>query len=148
MPENSSDVYKVDSETANIEDGELTPASWPQVDEADRREFQQFIDEKAFKKIYKSQITAEMIEIDAKWVRKWKRQPDMKLKMKSRLGARCFDAQKDQLQTRSTTATRLSQRILVSQAASSRERNLESLDVAGGFLKGFDLQQIQKALQS
>ena len=59
-----------------------------------------------------------MVVIDARWVRKWKKLADGKKKVKSRLCARgCLDRQKDLLTTRSTTATRLSQRLLLSLAA-------------------------------
>ncbi|CAL1138133.1 unnamed protein product [Cladocopium goreaui] len=141
-------IFKVDEETQNINEEDITPDIWKKVDAADRDELKQFIDEKAFKKIHRSQITSDMVTIDARWVRKWKRNPDRTYKIKSRLCARGFlDSQKDQLTTRSTTATRLSQRMLVNQAACVPERTLESLDVAGAFLKGFTFQEIQKALK-
>lgn len=93
-------------------------------------------------------MTEDMIKIDAKWVRKWKRMPDKKLKVKSRLCARgCLDQQKAMLTTRSTTATRLSQRILVSQAARKKGKTMESWDIGGAFLKGMDFKTIQKTLQ-
>ena len=89
-----------------------------------------------------------MVIIDARWVRKWKRYPNGELKVKSRLCARgCFDSQKDLLTTRSTTATRLSQRLLLSHAARKRSRRLESIDIAGAFLKGFSFSEIQRALR-
>ena len=58
-----------------------------------------------------------------------------------------IDQQKTQLTTRSTTTTRLSQRLLVSQAARKKGKTIESWDIAGAFLKGFDFKSIQKALQ-
>ena len=126
----------------------ITPKMWPEIDEADKKEIQQFVDEKAFKPIHRLQLTQDMVKIDAKWVRKWKRYPDKSVKMKSRLCARgCLDQQKTQLTTRSTTATRLSQRLLVSQAARKEGKTIESWDIAGAFLKGFDFKSIQKALQ-
>lgn len=141
-------IYKVDQETDNINDDEITPEIWQRVDEADSLEVKQFVDEKAFKPIHKLQVNSDMVVIDCRWVRKWKRQPDRSLKIKSRLCARgCLDSQKSQLTTRSTTATRLSQRMLVSQAARSSEKDIESWDIAGAFLKGFSFQEIQKALQ-
>ena len=141
-------IYKVDDETAVLEDYDITPQMWPEIDEADKKEIQQFVDEKAFKPIHRLQLTQDMVKIDAKWVRKWKRYPDKSVKMKSRLCARgCLDQQKTQLTTRSTTATRLSQRLLVSQAARKKGKTIESWDIAGAFLKGFDFKSIQKALQ-
>ena len=141
-------IYKVDDETAVLEDYDITPQMWPEIDEADKKEIQQFVDEKAFKPIHRLQLTQDMVKIDAKWVRKWKRYPDKSVKMKSRLCARgCLDQQKTQLTTRSTTATRLSQRLLVSQAARKKGKTIESWDIAGAFVKGFDFKSIQKALQ-
>ena len=141
-------IYKVDQETDNINDDDITPDIWKQVDEADSLEVKQFVDEKAFKPIHKMQVNSDMVVIDCRWVRKWKRQPDRSLKIKSRLCARgCLDSQKSQLTTRSTTATRLSQRMLVSQAARSDDKDIESWDIASAFLKGFSFQEIQKALQ-
>ena len=141
-------IYKVDQETDNINDDDITPEIWSKVDEADSSEVKQFVDEKAFKPIHKLQVNSDMVVIDCRWVRKWKRQPDKSLKIKSRLCARgCLDAQKSQLTTRSTTATRLSQRMLVSQAARTDDKDIESWDIAGAFLKGFSFQEIQKALQ-
>eukprot|EP00435_Cladocopium_sp_Y103_P051431 s1017_g16.t1 len=141
-------IYKVDQETNNFEDHEITPEMWPDVDEADANEVKQFVEEKAFKPIHQMQLTDDMVVIDCRWVRKRKRQPDKTIKMKSRLVARgCFDAQKQQLTTRSTTATRLSQRLLVSQAARDGEKAIESWDIAGAFLKGFDFKKIQDSLK-
>ena len=124
---------------------------WPQIEAADRSEIQQFVDEKAFKPIHRMQVTEDMVQIDARWVRKWKRLPDKTLKIKSRLFARgCLDKQKELVTTRSTTATRLSQRLLVSVAARKKQgkrKKIESWDIAGAFLKGFDFKAIQKALQ-
>eukprot|EP00435_Cladocopium_sp_Y103_P056006 s391_g18.t1 len=144
-------IYKVDEETNTFEDHEITPEMWPQVDEADSNEIKQFVDEKALKPIHRLQITDEMVTIDCKWVRKKKRYPDRSIRIKSRLCARgCFDSQKSQLTTRSTTATRLSQRILVSQAArtkKTKKSRLESWDIAGAFLKGFDFKKIQESLR-
>ena len=141
-------IYKVDQETNNIDEDQISPDIWQEVDAADLAEVRQFVEEKAFRKIHTSAITSDMVVVDARWVRKKKRYPDKSIRIKSRLCARGFlDQQKDLLTTRSTTATRLSQRIIISQAARRRERQLESIDVAGAFLKGFDFKQIQKALK-
>ena len=142
-------IYKVDKETNNIEEKDLTPENWHLIEEADYNEILQFVQEKAFKKIHRAKIDENMVQIDSIWVRKWKRYPDGSLKVKSRMCARgCFDQQKGELTTRSTTATRLSQRLLVSHAALDRQRGLESIDIGGAFLKGFSFDEIQKTLQS
>ena len=144
----TAEIYQVDQETRNIEEADITADIWPAVEEADRNEIKQFVDEKAFAKIHKMKITGEYVQIDARWVRKRKRYPDKSIRIKSRLCARgCLDGQKGELTTRSTTATRLSQRILVSRASWSRKMSLESLDIAGAFLKGFDFEKIRKTLQ-
>ena len=62
-------IYKVDDETAVLEDYDITPQMWPEIDEADKKEIQQFVDEKAFKPIHRLQLTQDMVKIDAKWVR-------------------------------------------------------------------------------
>ena len=141
-------IYKVDEETNNFEDHEITEEMWPDVDKADESEVQQFVDEGAFKPIHRLGIKEDMVTIDCRWIRKRKRYPDKSIRIKSRLVARgCFDSQKQQLTTRSTTATRLSQRLLVSRAARRKENKLESWDIAGAFLKGFDFKKIQECLK-
>ena len=68
------------------------------------------------------------------------------MKAKSRLCARGFlDPQKQELPTRSTTATRLSQRIVLS-VASTHDFILASLDVSGAFLKGLTFEKIRQIL--
>ena len=68
--------------------------------------------------------------------------------MKSRLCARgCFDPQKSLMTTRSTTATRLSQRILVSTAA-NHDYEVESWDISGAFLKGLTFERVRELLRS
>eukprot|EP00435_Cladocopium_sp_Y103_P076100 s59_g76.t1 len=144
----TSHIYKVDQETNNINEDDLTPEMWPDVDKADLAEIRQFVEESAFRKIHKSQFTSDMVIVDAIWVRKKKRYPDGSIRIKSRLCARGFlDSQKSMLTTRSTTATRLSQRLLVSHAAQDEERDVESLDVGGAFLKGFSFKEIQQVLE-
>lgn len=92
-------------------------------------------------------MDSAMIIVDAIWVRKWKRYPDGSIRVKSRLCARgCFDEQKSELATRSTTATRLSQRMVLSISA-RKNYEVESLDIAGAFLKGFTFDDIKKTLQ-
>eukprot|EP00435_Cladocopium_sp_Y103_P072577 s194_g40.t1 len=63
-------IYKVDEATSNIDEDGITADIWDKVEAANKAELQQFVDEKAFKKIHRSQITNEMVVIDARWVRK------------------------------------------------------------------------------
>eukprot|EP00435_Cladocopium_sp_Y103_P008328 s555_g2.t1 len=142
----TSDVWRVDTEHDDISE-EDAYAIWPQVEEADRLELQQFVQEGAFKKRHCDAFDEDAVIIDARWVRKWKKQADGGKKVKSRLCARgCLDSQKDLLTTRSTTATRLSQRLLLSTAAVF-DFSVESWDIAGAFLKGLNFKQIQKLLR-
>ena len=56
-------IYKVDQETDNINDDDITPEIWSKVDEADSLEVKQFVDEKAFKPIHKLQVNSDMVVI-------------------------------------------------------------------------------------
>ena len=56
-------IYKVDQETDNIDDDDITPEIWSKVDEADSLEVKQFVDEKAFKPIHKLQVNSDMVVI-------------------------------------------------------------------------------------
>ena len=93
-------------------------------------------------------LTEDIVLIDSVWIRKWKRMPDGSKSVKSRQCARgCFDSQKDLLSARSTTATRLSQRLLLSTAA-NMAWDIESWDVSGAFLKGLSFERVREILQS
>ena len=83
--------------------------------------------------------------IDGTWVRRWKWKGNQRI-IKSRMCARgCFDPQKDFLATRSTAASRLSQRMLLSTAAVMRE-DPESWDVSGAFLKGLTFDRFREIM--
>ena len=128
----------------NIAEKDL-PDIWPQVEEADAKEIAQFVHEKAFQKILLRDVPEGTVIIDGTWVRRWKLKSGKRI-IKSRMCARgCFDPQKDLLATRSTTASRLSQRLLVSTAAVMRE-DPESWDVSGAFLKGLTFDRIREIL--
>ena len=140
-------IYKVDDETDNISEDEIYDI-WQQVEEADAAEIKQFVETKSFSKSHRSFLDEDTVLIDAVWVRKWKRYPDGSRRVKSRLCARgCFDRQKDLLSTRSTTATRLSQRLLLSTAA-NESLDVESWDIGGAFLKGMNFEAVRKLLES
>jgi hypothetical protein len=83
-------IFKVDEATSNIDENDITPDMWDNVDAADHAELQQFVAEHAFKKTHRSQIASDMVVIGARWVRKWKRNPDVSYKIKSRLCATGF----------------------------------------------------------
>ena len=141
----TQEILKVDTETDVLTEAQLI-AHWPLFEKSDADEIAQFVHEDAFEKLHISQVSDDMVVVDCTWVRKFKRNPDGSKKAKSRLCARGFmDAQKAALPTRSTTATRLSQRILVSMAA-ALGLQVESLDVSGAFLKGLSFHQVRKLL--
>ena len=139
-------IFKVDSETDNITEDEMYQI-WPQVEAADAAEIKQFVDTGSFAKGHVNALDDETVIVDAVWIRKWKRMPDGAKKVKSRLCARgCFDKQKDLLSTRSTTATRLSQRLLLSTAA-NEDLDAESWDISGAFLKGMNFDAVRRLLE-
>ena len=114
--------------------------------EADHKELESFVREKVFKKIWHQDATTR--PIDAVWVRRWKKDPSTgKYTIKSRLCIRGFlDPQKSLVSTRSTTATRLSQRLLLSISA-LMGFEIESWDVGVAFLKGFSFKQMEEAFR-
>ena len=141
------EVYKTDDDVDNIAEDEVY-GIWPLVEESDASEIKQFVDTGSFRKMRINSLTEEIVLIDSVWIRKWKRVPDGSRRVKSRLCARgCFDSQKELLSTRSTTATRLSQRMLLSTAANS-SWEIESWDVSGAFLKGLSFDKVREILQS
>ena len=143
----TGEIYKVDEDTNNIGEHEIYE-HWPLVDKADGDEIRQFVETKSFKKMHKNALTADVVLVDCIWVRKWKKYPDGTRRVKSRLCARgCFDVQKEMLSTRSTTATRLSQRILMSTAA-TQDFDIESWDVTAAFLKGLTFEKIRELLRA
>ena len=143
----NGEIYKVDDEADNITEEECY-GIWPQVEEADAAEIKQFVETASFQKMHVNSLTEDTVIIDSVWVRKWKRMPDGSRKVKSRLCARgCFDKQKDLLTTRSTTATRLSQRIVLSVAA-NEDLDAESWDISGAFLEGLTFEKVRELLKA
>ena len=139
-------IFRVDADTEVLTEEELAQ-HWEAFEKSDFSELKQFVDENALFKMHISDVSSEMVIVDCTWVRKFKRNPDRSMKAKSRLCARGFlDPQKSSMPTRSTTATRLSQRIVVSLAA-ALGLDIESLDVSGAFLKGLSFEQVRQKLQ-
>ena len=130
----------------NIAESDLADI-WPLVEESDAKEVAQFVDEKAFEPVRLRDAPEGTVIVDGTWVRRWTWKLGKRI-VKSRMCARgCFDPQKDFLATRSTTASRLSQRILISTAALMGE-DPESWDVSGAFLKGLTFDRIRAILLS
>ena len=143
----SGEIYKVDDEADTITEEECYDI-WPEVEEADSSEIKQFVETSSFRKAHVSSLTDDTVIVDSVWVRKWKRMPDGSRKVKSRLCARgCFDQQKDLLTTRSTTATRLSQRTVLSVSA-NEDLDAESWDISGAFLKGLSFERVRELLRA
>ena len=144
----TGNIFKVDETQAMIHEKDVEPI-WSQVEAADMKEVKQFVDEKAFRKINRADLKEndkESVIIDAIWVRKWKNTKQERI-VKSRLCARgCFDPYKNDMMTRSTTATRLSQKLLLASAV-NKGTKVESWDVAGAFLKGLNYKELYKTLR-
>ena len=125
-------IFRVDSETDLIGEDDVY-GIWPQCEEGDSKEIGQFVDQDAFKPVRRDELGKDCAIINAIWVRKWKRTSTGKI-VKSRLCARgCHDPWKHLMSSRPTTATRLSQRLILPSAANVRGKILQSWDVAGAF---------------
>ena len=143
---NEGCIFRVDTATDNIEEHQVADI-WPQVEEADYKEVGQFVTENAFRAVRRDELGSDCAIIDAIWVRKWKKAPSGRI-VKSRLCVRgCHDPWKHELSSRSSTATRLSQRIILVSATNGAGKTLESWDIAGAFLKGLTYQELWKALK-
>ena len=115
--------------------------------EADRAELKSFIDNQAFTPRLVSTIGEHEWRrpIDTIWIRRWKPMSDGKRICKSRLCARgCFDSQKHLVGRTSSTATRLSQKLLMSRCANNPAWTCESWDVTTAFLQGISFDDIPK----
>ena len=121
--------------------------NWKEVEVADRKEIAAFVKHEVFKKRLKQTCLHSEVQ-DAIWLRRWKWNVEEKIwKTKSRMCIRGFlDPQKGTLPTRATTATRLSQKLVLSIAA-LLEFEVESLDVGNAFLDGYTFEQMEEALR-
>ena len=139
-------VFRVDEDTQVLTDEDLCQ-HWHEFEVADEAELRQFIQEKAVTKVHKTKVTDDMVVVDCTWVRKFKRMSDGSRKATSRLCARGFlDPQRYDMPTRSTTATRLSQRLVLSMCT-LYNMTMESWDISGAFLKGFSFERVRQLLQ-
>ena len=144
----TGEIFKVDTDTDLLTEEEVI-AHWDLVQEADRHELQQYVDETVFEAVKRYQPDGTKVdnEIDAIWIRKWKRLPDGTYIIRSRLCSRGFlDRQKTEVMTRSTTATQLSQRMVLSLSVIFG-LTFESWDISGAFLKGLTFEQIAAMLR-
>ncbi len=109
---------------------------WYLVDEADRKEIASFVEHTVFKLSlrYGSNVTNV---IDAIWVRRWKGG-----QIKCRLCGRGYlDRQKTFIDRHSSTASRLSHRLAVSQAV-QHDLDMECIDISTAFLQGLKFSEI------
>jgi hypothetical protein len=140
---NTGECFRVDTDTSNLTDEEVG-ANQYEVEKADRAELESFNLEGVFALTHANSATQR--PIDAVWVRK-RKWVDGKLVFKSRLCIRGFlDPQKHCLPTRYSTASRLSQRLLLSISALCGF-TVESWDVGTAFLKGFNFGELVEALR-
>ena len=115
------------------------------MEAADKKEIASILQQGVWEKVRRTGYQSGVM--DAIWVRKWKRMPNGTLEIKSRLCLRGYlDPQKDALSSRATTATRLSQRLLISMSV-LLGFEVESLDVSTAFLKGFSWKKLEEALR-
>ena len=147
----TNEVFRVDDETANLSDEEMRKFA-SLVHEGDRKELAHFIDHHVFIPIKTSTLPSGTNLVDCVWIRKWKVKNEI---VKSRVCARgCFDRQKNIIERHSSTASRLSQRIVLSagmieQYLYGESVDTESLDISCAFLQGLrysDLRKLAKEL--
>ncbi len=145
----TGECFKSESTDDDSRGGELSPDDYiiheQKIVDADAKEISAFVENKVFKVELASDV--QQRKMDCIWVRRWKRIVDNHNTtwiIKSRLCARGYlDAQKWQLTKSSTTATRLSQKLVLSHAALNKFV-VETLDVSNAFLKGVDFANIKK----
>ena len=143
---NTFELFRVDDTTANLTDDELAKYA-TLVHEADYKELHQFIEHRVFVGVDKSSLPSDCNVVDCVWIRKWKIKPTL---VKSRMCARgCFDKQKDMIDRHSSTASRLSQRMVLSLGMVEGflygdNIDTESLDISCAFLQGLEYKELQK----
>ena len=148
---NSGEILRVDEETAGLTDDDMRRYA-KLVEDADHRELEQFIKHQVFEGVHRSKLRPGANVVDCIWVRKWAVHG---VKVKSRMCSRgCFDKQKHVIEKHSSTATRLSQRMVMSLAmceghlysykGNGSDVDIESLDISTAFLQGLNYQDLAK----
>ena len=143
----TGEILKVDDETANLTDQELIDYA-PAVHLADYKELHQFVERHVFAGIKRSSLPKNSNIVDCVWVRKWQQKPVV---VKSRMCARgCFDRQKHLIDRHSSTASRLSQRLVVSMGMVQgliwgSDVDTESLDISCAFLQGWRYEDLERS---
>ena len=143
-------IFRVDDSTATLSEEEAL--KYPDlVEEADRKEVEQFVHYRVFQIEIKKSLGKGANIVDCIWIRKWKVQFKI---IKSRICSRgCFGKQKNTIERHSSTATRLSQRIVISlgmvqgmiytfEPEDDDDVSTESLDISGAFLQGLEYTEL------
>jgi hypothetical protein len=150
--------YRVDTDTDNLTESDMRKHA-REVFASDGKEVRSFITHNVFIPERRSGRSAKELNlVDAIWVRKFKRDKLSRV-IKSRMVARgCFDRQKHYIEKHSSTATRLSQRIVVSsvfqgdllysERSDRADVDIESLDISTAFLQGLDYQELAQHARS
>ena len=137
------EVFRVDVDTDNLTAAEVE-THVKEVKAADLKEVKSFVDHEVWQPVPLTQAGRNVISCT--WVRKWKRKDSDRL-VKSRLCCRGFlDKQKSELFKYASTASRLSQKMLVSNAV-LHGWSIESWDVSTAFLRGLSFQEIERIAQ-
>ncbi len=136
----TGEAYRVDTESGILTEEDLW---WyeAEVIAADRKEVANFMHFKAFKCCRVSD--ARKRPLSCVWVRRWKRMPDGTFEIKSRLCVRGFlGPRRHQLSRHSSTATRLSEKLVVSNSVNN-DFELESWDIGAAFLQGASFENMK-----
>ena len=143
----TGEIFRVDAETAILTEADFQRYS-RLIEEADYKELQQFIHYEVFRVEQRRNLPRGSNIVDGIWVRKWKTYGKV---VKSRMCSRgCFDKQKHLIDKHSSTATRISQRVVISSGLTGTmsgydgshyyddpdDVDTESLDIQGAFLQG------------
>jgi hypothetical protein len=115
-----------------------------EVEAADRAEMQSFVDHNVFRLDFRRGEVNNIV--DAIWIRRFKT-VNGKRSIKSRLCGRGYlDKQKTKIDRHSSTASRLSHRIAVSQAI-QHDLEMECIDISTAFLQGLKFSEITERAQ-
>ena len=144
----SGECYRVDIDTDNLSASDMQQFE-SEITASDRKEVKSFVDHEVWDV---APVSEARNLISCTWVRKWKRKEiqlankrkEFERVVKSRLCCRGFlDKQKSELFKYASTASRLSQKMLISNAA-LHGWTVESWDVSTAFLRGLTFAEIDK----
>ena len=121
---------------------------WDLVEAADREEARSFIDSDCFKSKHTCDLNSNNI-IDGTWVCCWKKiyssSNQISWIIKSRMCGRGFlDSQKNSVMKHSSTASRLSQRMVASLYATEPDMVMETWDISTALLQGLKYEELKR----